>query len=366
MEVARLKRVLARVAAVLGILLAGYFIFAPTGRYLLRAAWEEARILARRRPIAEVIADPSTDARTRARLEIVLAAKRYASDSLGLTVDGSFSTFVRLRSDTLVLVLSAARRDLLIPRTWWFPVVGRVPYKGFFDTDAARAERRHFADEGWDVHLRPASAFSTLGYFDDPLLSTTLRQDSVDLANTVIHELTHSTYYAKGKATFNESFASFVGARGAAAFFRSRGDSVAAALADARWEDEKTLGAFWRSLYATLDSAFAQHPDDREARLAARAAIYRDARVRLVNDLGPRLRAVSPRYPQRVPLDNAALLARRVYGTDLALFDSVYEASGRDVRRAAARVVKSAAAQPDKPWDAVRALLRPPETRSAP
>ncbi len=366
MEVARVKRVLVRVAAGLVILLAGYFLLTPTGRYLLRAAWEEARILARRRPIAEVIADPTTDTRTRGRLEIVLAAKRYASDSLGLSVDGSFSTFVRLRSDTLVLVLSAARRDLLIPRTWWFPVVGRVPYKGFFDTDAARAERQRFVDEGWDVHLRPASAFSTLGYFDDPLLSTTLRQDSVDLVNTVIHESTHSTFYAKGKATFNESFASFVGARGAAAFFRSRGDNVAAALADARWDDEKTLGTFWRALYATLDSAFARHPADSAARLAARTEIYRDARDRLVDDFGPLLRTVSLRYLQRVPLDNAALLARRVYGTDLALFDSVYEAGGRDVRRATARVVQSAKAEPDKPWDAVRALLRSPDTRNAP
>jgi predicted aminopeptidase len=89
-----------------------------------------------------------------------------------------------------------------------------------------------------------------------PLVSSTLRADSIDLVNTVIHEITHATYYAAGGATFNESFANFVGARGSAEFFRSRGSIGAAQEAEARWSDDKLMASFWARLYNTVDSAF--------------------------------------------------------------------------------------------------------------
>ena len=129
-----------------------------------------------------------------------------------------------------------------------------------------------------------ASAFSTLGWFNDPLLSTTVRADSVDLVNTVIHELMHNKYFASGDAAFNESLANFVGARGAEWFFAARADSVRAARAAARWADDRLLATFWGALYRELDSAFAAHPGDslRVRRIAARTAIYAAARERLV------------------------------------------------------------------------------------
>jgi predicted aminopeptidase len=108
-----------------------------TGRYLVRAGWEEGKILARRRPIVEVIADPGTSPSDRAALRLVLAARAFAADSLGLRAKASFTTFTRVSSDTLVLVLSGAYRDQLRAYTWWFPIVGDVPYKGFFDFPAA-------------------------------------------------------------------------------------------------------------------------------------------------------------------------------------------------------------------------------------
>ncbi len=259
-------------------------LLSPTGRYIARAAWEEGRILARRRPIDSVIADPATPASDRAKLTLVLEARRFAADSIGLRAKRSFTTFAALPRDTLVLVLSAAYRDQLRPVTWWFPIVGRVPYKGFFDpADAVRAERG-LAAQGFDTNLRPSAAFSTLGFFNDPLVSTTLRSDSLELANTVIHELTHNTYYAAGQAPFNESFANFVGHRGAAAFFRSRGDDSAARRVDEQWADTKTLGRFWTGVYLALDSAFRANPTSRAARLAARDEIFTHAREQLVTE----------------------------------------------------------------------------------
>src|SRR4030095_15099380 len=123
------------------------------------------------------------------RLRLVIAARQYAVDSLGLSAGESFTTFAQLDRDTLVLVLSAAYRDRLLAYRWGFPIVGGLPYKGFFKPDDARRARDDFQRRGFDTYLRPASAFSTLGWFNDPLLSTTVRGDTAFLVNTVIHEL---------------------------------------------------------------------------------------------------------------------------------------------------------------------------------
>src|SRR5687768_16718529 len=154
-------------------------ISAPTACYLSRGAWEEAKILSRRQPISELVADPGTPKEAREKLKVVLAARKYAKDSLRLRTKDSFTTYSRLDHDTLVLVVSAAYRDTLKAYTWWFPIVGRVPYKGYFDFNAARRAAADLKSEGLDVYVRPSDAFSTLGFFNDPLLSTSLRADSL-------------------------------------------------------------------------------------------------------------------------------------------------------------------------------------------
>jgi predicted aminopeptidase len=336
------------------VLVVAWLALSATGRYLVRAALAEGRILARRRSIVEMVRDSTTPLSVARKLRLVLEARSFAADSVGLRAKESFTTYSPLDRDTLVLVLSGAYRDRLVPKTWWFPIVGSVPYKGFFDFTAAKAAAKSLGGEGFDVYLRPSAAFSTLGWFNDPLLSTSLRADSIDLVDTIIHELTHNTFYASGQAVFNESFANFVGARGSAWFFRSRGDTAAANLADARWSDEKVLSAFWGRLYHRVDSAFKAHPNDSAARIAVRDTIYAHARRELVDDLGPQFRTIGPRTLERVRLDNAALLARRIYDTDLDLFDAVWMNAGRDLRRTVVRIIELAKSRPKDPFGALR------------
>lgn len=355
------KWLLAAGALVIGVLL---IAVGPTACYLSRGAWEEAKILSRRKPIAAMLADPATSSEVKAKLAIVQAARRFAHDSLGLNTGQSFTTYSHVEHDTLVLVLSAAYRDELVPYTWWFPIVGRVPYKGYFDFAAGRRAAADLESQGFDVYLRPSAAFSTLGFFNDPLLNTTLSADSLDLANTVIHEVTHNTYYAPGSVPFNESFASFVGARGAAALFRLRGDSASAARVDARWQDDKLLGAFWATLSHTLDSAFKAHPADRAARLGARVSIYAAARATLIDSIAPRLVTISPLYARRVRLDNAALLARRVYGSGLDSFDVLWVKKNYDLRATIVEIIAVAKRNPKDPFRAVSGAGRPIQTES--
>ena len=352
------------VRALLGLLLLVilWFVVTPTGHYLLKAAKAEGGILARRRSIAQMIADPATPPPVAAKLRLVLAARAFAADSVKLVAKKSFTTYSHLDRDTLVLVLSGAYRDRLEAYTWWFPIVGRVPYKGFFDFDLARSSERELAARGFDVYLRPSPAFSTLGWFNDPVLSTSLKADSIDLANTVIHELTHNTFYASGQAVFNESFANFVGARGSAWFFRSRGDATSADEADARWSDDKLMARFWDGLYHEMDSAFKAHPGDQNerARLVARDTIYARARTELVQVLGPQLRTIGPYVLERTRLDNAALLAHRIYLTDVDLFDDVWEREHENLPAAVARIIALARSRPRDPFGAVRDWLKAP------
>jgi predicted aminopeptidase len=333
------------------------FVALPVGRYLLRGAWEEGKILAGRRAITDVIADSAAAMDTRGRLRLVLDARTFAATSLGLRARESFTTYTKLAHDTLVLVVSAAQRDLLVARTWWFPIVGRVPYKGFFDFGEADRAAQELHAQDFDTYVRPASAFSTLGWFNDPLLSTTLGLDTLSLANTVIHELTHNTVFVPSQVTFNESFASFVGARGAIAFFRARGAQAAADASARHWEDDKLLAAFWLTAKGAIDSAFAANPSDRAARLAGREIVYRHLRSVLLDDLAPHMSTVSRRSLERLALDNASLLAHQVYASEPWLFDEVLRRMAGDLRETVkliARLVRGA----DDPFAAVRAWLQ--------
>lgn len=343
-----------RLLLAVAVLVVTYLVASPTGRYLLRAAWAEAGILARRRKIVDIVADSTTPEATRKKLRLVLDARAFAVDSIGLRAKESFTTYSPLDRDTLVLVLSGAYRDRLKSYTWWFPIVGRVPYKGYFDFAAAKDAEKAMQARGFDAYLRPSPAFSTLGWFNDPLLSTSLHADTLDLANTVIHELTHNTFYAPGSAVFNESFANFVGARGAAWFFRSRGGTAAAARVDDEWSDDKVLSRFWQTLYSRVDSAFEAHPTDSLARLAVRDSIYANARREAVDVMGPQLKTIPVQALARMRLDNAVLLARRIYNTDLDVFDQVMARENGDLKKTIARIIELAKQRPKDPFGAMK------------
>lgn len=349
------RRILRWLLVVLA-LVVGAVVATPLGRYIVRAGWEEAKILSRREPIEDVIADSGTSEGLRTRLRLVMSARTFAVDSMGLEAGESFTTFARLDRDTLVVLLSAAYRDRLVPYRWWFPIVGRLPYKGYFrPADAIRA-RDDFLARGFDTYLRPASAFSTLGWFNDPLLSTTVRGDTTWLVNTVIHELSHNTLFVAGNAEFSESFASFIGSRGAEAFFRARGAPAAADAVIDDWTNDQVLGRFWERTATTLDSAYAAWPADSAARVLARDTVYARARRLLVDSVGPVLKDVNPAWLATIPMDNASLLARRVYAQRLDLFDSVWVRNDRSVRRTIAAIRGAVAGQVNA-FDGLQRLL---------
>ena len=226
--------------------------------YVLRAGWEEAKILTARRPIHEIVHDTTASAELRGKLRLVQHAREYSERTLELVPGDAFTSYVELERDTLLMVVNAAHEFELRWKTWWFPIVGRLPYKGYFDFEKARQEAEKLDEQGYDTWVRPSSAFSTLGWFPDPLMSTTLRADSVGIVETVIHEITHSTFFPKGQARFNESFANFVGHRGAISFFCDGiADEELCEAAEDRWHDIRVFGRFFHSVLDPLEALYA-------------------------------------------------------------------------------------------------------------
>ena len=315
------------------VLLLGYggaYLASDDVRYLTRAGIEQTLILQKRRPIDRLVADSSLDAETRAYLRLVLAVRAHAVE-LGLDAGKTYTTYSDVGRDTLLLVLSASPQTCICPVTWKYPIVGRIPYKGFFDLKRAQQEADRLAAKGYDTYLRPAAAYSTLGWFEDPLLSTALVKDSVELASLVFHEIAHNTLYVKSATAFNESFAQLVGYRASEEFFRGRGDSALAQRARDRWADEIVLGEFYNALLDRLEAFYAGKPGP-DSLAAGRIAIARWAREQLEGPLGKRLRLMRVGRLAERPINNAALVGVRLYRTHLDWFDRWYDRHGRSVR----------------------------------
>jgi len=315
--------------------------------YVLRAGYEEARLLWRRQPIATVLAAPDLDPATRAKLELVEQTRAFAAAQLGLRVGGSYTSLATVDAGQIVHVVSAAPRDRLAPLTWWFPIVGEVPYRGYFDRADAEAFAARLEREGNDTLVRPAVAFSTLGWFDDPLLSTMLRDDASRLVETVIHELTHATRYVPNHAAFNESLAMFVGLRGAERFFAARGDLTVSAGVAARWTDALTFSDALGVVSARLDTAYASGVDETQ-----RAALFADLQRQVA---GRQWLTAEYAGFWRRPLNNAVVVHDQLYADRLPLFDAALQCMGGDLRATLAAILSGVDDAAD-PFAAVASL----------
>src|SRR5215469_1002848 len=175
--------------------------------YLMQAGGGELHVLHERRPIDQVIDDPSTSPELRARLATVHAARAFASSELHLPDNRSYTTYADIHRPYVVWNVVAAPEFSLQPRRWCFPVAGCVAYRGYFSEEQAREFAYSLQQQGYDVLVEGVPAYSTLGKFADPVLSSMMQYDDDELAATIFHELAHQLIYVPGDSEFNEAFA---------------------------------------------------------------------------------------------------------------------------------------------------------------
>lgn len=181
----------------------------------------QLHIIRNARPVEEYLADPAFPDSLKAQLNLITRVRQYAIDSLSLKDTRNYKTLYDQKGEEVMWVVMASEPFQLKAKEWDFPVIGSVPYKGFFDRERAMKLRDELVKEGWDVNIRNPGGWSTLGWFTDPILSEMLERSEGDLANLIIHEMSHATIFVKDSIDFNENLATFIGDRGAEKFLLS-------------------------------------------------------------------------------------------------------------------------------------------------
>ena len=300
--------------------------------YLARQGYYQARLLAQRRPVEEVLADPAVDAGIKERIRLVQRVRAFGESELDLGSSKSYTSYVEVEAKAVAYVVSASPKDRLEPYLWRFPLVGRFPYKGFFVLEDAREEEEELRNSGYDTHLSAASAFSALGWFSDPLYSPMLRMDEMDLIYTILHEMVHTTAFFPDHVDFNEQLATFVGWQGTMAFLKSErgGNSPGAELAWQAIQDERRVSQFLALAHDRLSTWYAL-PLSPEEKVSRREEHFQEIRAEAAALL-PRLATRRFSGLEAFPWNNASLLALYRYRYDVGALEALSERMAGDLK----------------------------------
>lgn len=260
------------VAALLILVLPGASGCSTLG-YYYQAARGQLALTTAAKPIAEVLDDPATPEPLRARLQTARLVRDYATTDLRLPDNGSYRKYADLKRPFVVWNVFAAPEFSIRPREWCFPIAGCVSYKGWFDEKAANDFAEQVRREGYDVFVYGVPAYSTLGWFDDPLLNTFIGYPRAEVARLVFHELAHQVAYAGGDSTFNESFATAIELEGVRRWLGRGGTEAERAEFEAMQVRRRDFVALIERARSRLEAVYAQ-PLEPAAMRAAKAAEF--------------------------------------------------------------------------------------------
>ncbi len=298
--------------------------------YYSQAVGGHLKLMSAREPIDEVLANPETPEDLREKLQTLIDARQFAVSTLGLPDNDSYSSFAATGRDAVTWNVVAAPEFSVSPKTWCFPVAGCVSYRGYFDRADADEYAATLASENFDVTVGGASAYSTLGWFDDPILDTMLRGSDVRYVGTLFHELAHQVLYVKDDSNFNEAFASFVEQEGMRQWLEERGEAERIEQYDASLKRGEDFVALLRKTRNGLVEAYAQDVDEetmRESKSAVFATMQDDYQQLKVNWDG--YSGYDNWFKRDV--NNARLIAVSTYRRFIPAFQAMYLQAGEDM-----------------------------------
>lgn len=301
--------------------------------YLVKSSYNQIKILNEREPISKVLERNDITPELRHKLELALEVRAFAEKELKLKPTENYKTFVDLKRPYVSWVVSAAKKDALEPHNFWYPVVGSLPYKGFFTKEEAEAEAQSLKIDGFDVVVRGVTAYSTLGWFDDPLLSSMVDGADHGLVNVIIHESTHATLYIKSQAEFNERLATYMGNLGTELFYQKREGQKSSTLKQIADDngDERAFSEFITREMNELKEWYEKEkkpiPEDR------RQEQFKNIQTHFTKELLPKLKTKNYQRFAASNLNNAVLIYYRTYEFDLSDFDKLYDKLDRNLEK---------------------------------
>jgi len=300
--------------------------------YVLHAAAGQLRLLNGSVPVEQALKEDSLTPSQKEQLSLVATIKAFGESELGLKKTANYETVYLRSNQSPIYVVSAAPKDQLRLTTWWFPVVGRMPYLGFFDLDRAKAEKKKLVEKDLDVLIGRAEAYSTLGWFQDPVTLNLIEGSTLGLVETVLHEMTHTTLYVKDQGEFNEGLAVLVGKRGALLFMeKTYGPTHPLTVEAAKSiHDEALFSSFVASLLEELERLY-NSPITYEQKLAEREEVFEGA-LRQFEVLKSRLKTTRFLGFDKQPMNNAYLMSIGLYHRHYRTFETVLEKNDDSIK----------------------------------
>lgn len=289
--------------------------------YILKSGYHQALLIKNQEDISDVQKSNISESQKN-KLALVQKVKNFSENDLGLKKSSNYTTYVNLDRKFVSYIVQVAEPYELKYHLWKFPIVGSVPYKGYFVESDAKEESEKFSQKGYDTFVRGVRAYSTLGWFKDSVLSSMMDYQDDDLVNLIIHETTHTTLYIKSSADFNEQLGTFVGNKGTELFYEKieGKDSPTLKLIKQKNEDEAIFSQFITTEIQELDSWYKANAgkitkDEKEKRLSHIQEKFKKLKFK----------TSQYEYFKNLKLNNAILLGYKTYVNDLSKFERLYE-----------------------------------------
>jgi predicted aminopeptidase len=300
--------------------------------YLLSSAKGQLSLLNSRVPIEDALKDEKITEPEKVKIRLSQEARAFAKDKLQLNSGKNYSHYVALDRPYVVYTINASPKWELNHYNWWFPVIGSVPYKGFFNEPDAKAEEAELKAKDLDTYLRGVSAYSTLGWFSDPLLSSMIKFHEHDLVNTIIHESVHATLYIKSSADFNERLAVFIGNTGTLDFYKAKEgeNSPTVKTMQSEFEDEKIFSEYISNEIKELEKWYKLQTKKDEV---LRQTRIKEIQTRFKELILPKMKSdMFNKFPDLI-LNNARIMLYKTYVADLSDFQKLYDQKNHNMNQ---------------------------------